>query len=67
VLNKTNWALAGASNISVSADKKVLTITNTNLSPSTIVIKLNDTEKKIQMNNKNLTTENVEVRTTSYL
>ena len=62
VMKKIDWVLVGASNISVSADQKILTVTNSNLSPSTVVIKLNDTEKKIQMDNKNLTTENVEVR-----
>jgi prepilin-type N-terminal cleavage/methylation domain-containing protein len=56
VLKKLDWTLIGASSISVSADKKTLTVTNNS---NSYVFKLEN--KKIKLNGADLTTSNVEV------
>lgn len=59
VLKKLDWALTGASDVSVLSN--VLTITNDS---NSYVFKLEN--KKIKLNNQDLTTANVEVKTSNF-
>jgi len=61
VLKKIDWAITGASDISVSVDQKKLTITNSNLTVSPTTIEFDDANNRIKMNNEDITTVNVHI------
>lgn len=61
ILKKIDWALTGASDISVSVDQKKLTVTNSNLPVSPVAIEFDDTANKIKLDSKDITTVNVHI------